>query len=265
MFWHTQHEHEHRAAGGHNAPPRGEPRLNDRGEPIYGQRDEVDLAAFRSIGPPFWLAGSYGTPERVVEALEAGAAGVQVGTAFAFSKESGLRDDIRRHVLELSRETVPDVFTDPVASPTGFPFKVLCLDGSISDPAVYDRRTRRCDLGFLRHAYEKPDGSLGWRCPAELPEVYVRKGGDLTDTVGRKCICNGLMATIGLGQVRTGGETEPPIVTCGDDVGSVSRFLLSPEANGYSAKDVVDYLLSMVESAQVKRRDTSKSQVQVVR
>ncbi|MFH1762738.1 MAG: nitronate monooxygenase, partial [Gemmatimonadota bacterium] len=30
-------------AGGHNAPPRGEKRLNERGEPIYGERDTVDL------------------------------------------------------------------------------------------------------------------------------------------------------------------------------------------------------------------------------
>ena len=40
-------------AGGHNAPPRGETQRNDRGEPIYGERDVVDLDAIGSLGLPF--------------------------------------------------------------------------------------------------------------------------------------------------------------------------------------------------------------------
>jgi nitronate monooxygenase len=166
-------------AGGHNAPPRGEPAFDGRGEPIYGERDVVDLSSMRSLDPPFWLAGSYGTPEGVVEALNRGAAGVQVGTAFAFCAESGLREDIKRRVLAMSRAATVDVFTDPAASPTGFPFKVLQLDGSMSEAAVYYRRKRVCDLGFLRQAYRRPDGKLGWRCPGEPENAYVHKGGTL--------------------------------------------------------------------------------------
>src|SRR6188472_3192945 len=30
-------------AGGHNAPPRGKPQWNDAAEPVYGDRDVVDL------------------------------------------------------------------------------------------------------------------------------------------------------------------------------------------------------------------------------
>ena len=30
-------------AGGHNDPPRGKPELSDAGEPVYGERDVVDL------------------------------------------------------------------------------------------------------------------------------------------------------------------------------------------------------------------------------
>ena len=33
-------------AGGHNAPPRGEPRFNDRGEPLYGERDVSTSTSF---------------------------------------------------------------------------------------------------------------------------------------------------------------------------------------------------------------------------
>ncbi len=111
-------------AGGHNASPRGALRTNSRGEPIYGERDEVDLSAFRKLGLPFWLAGSYGTPEKLAKALAEGAEGIQIGTAFAFCEESGTGAAIKRKVIHESRNGTTDVFTDPAASPTGFPFKV---------------------------------------------------------------------------------------------------------------------------------------------
>ena len=79
-------------AGGHNAPPRGRLQLNERGEAICGERDTVDLAKMRALGLPFWLAGGYGSPEKLAEAIHAGASGVQVGTAFAFCEESGLKE-----------------------------------------------------------------------------------------------------------------------------------------------------------------------------
>ena len=86
-------------AGGHNAPPRGKLQLNAAGEPVYGERDRVDIDDLRALGVPFWLAGGYGNPEKLREALEQGAAGVQVGTAFAFSRESGMRADLKRRLL----------------------------------------------------------------------------------------------------------------------------------------------------------------------
>ena len=48
-------------AGGHNAPPRGKMVLNEAGEPVYGERDVVDLAKIRELGLPFWLAGGFVT------------------------------------------------------------------------------------------------------------------------------------------------------------------------------------------------------------
>ena len=110
-------------AGGHNAPPRGKTQLNDRGEPIYGERDVVDLERMRTLGLPFWLAGGFASAEKIAEAQAAGAAGVQIGTAFAFCEESGLRDDYKRQLLQDATSGKACVFTDPVSSPTGFPFK----------------------------------------------------------------------------------------------------------------------------------------------
>ncbi len=233
-------------AGGHNAPPRGQLQLNDRGEPVYGPRDEVDLEKIRAIGLPFWLAGAYAEPEKLKEALATGATGVQIGTAFAFCEESAIETELKNCILNKSKTCGAEVFTDPVASPTGFPFKVARLEGTLSEQDVYAQRERLCDVGFLRHYYQKADGTLGYRCPAELIEDFVRKGGKVADTVGRKCICNGLLATIGLGQVRAGGtELEAPIITAGDDVAHVGRFL-KPGQTSYTAKDVIEYIMNPV-------------------
>ncbi|NOX54280.1 MAG: nitronate monooxygenase [Planctomycetes bacterium] len=237
-------------AGGHNAPPRGRLELDEAGEPIYGPRDVVDMEAMRKLGVPFWLAGSYGEPDRVAEALREGAAGVQVGTAFAYCEESDLAPELKQRVLEASRRGEATSFTDPLASPTGFPFKVVLLPGTLSDQPVYESRRRVCDLAYLRQAYKKPDGTLGWRCPAEPVSDYVRKGGQEEETHRRKCLCNALMANIGLPQVHSDGRTELPLVTSGNDVAQVARFL-KPGASTYTAREVVEYLLAGVRPAAV--------------
>ena len=229
-------------AGGHNAPPRGKMQLSVEGEPIYGDRDHADLESIAKIGLPFWLAGSYAEPDRIESALASGAAGVQIGTAFAYCDESGLSETLRLKTIQMSKKGQARVYTDPVASPTGFPFKVLEMDETHSDQACYEQRTRICDLGYLRHAYKKPDGKVGWRCPSEPVEDYVKKGGKLEDTRGRKCVCNGLMANIDLGQVQKDGQLEKPLITSGDDVADIARFL-KPGADSYSALDVLEYLM----------------------
>ncbi len=225
-------------AGGHNAPPRGEPRYNFRGEPLYGERDEVDLAKIAELGLPFWLAGGAGRPERLREARAAGAAGIQVGTLFAYCDESGLTEELKRSVLACALKGAVQVFTDPRASPTGYPFKVVHWS---DDPSAPVTRERICDLGGLRVAYRTPDGKIGYRCPGEPIEAYLKKGGRLEDAEGRRCLCNGLTATIGLGQVRQDGTVEQPLVTSGDDLELIGQFLQG--RTRYSAQDVVNWLL----------------------
>ena len=230
------------SAGGHNAPPRGPLQLDANGEPVYGLRDSPDLEQIRAIGLPFWLGGSYGDAARLEQALALGASGIQVGTAFAFCDESGLAPSLRESVLRASREGRVKVFTDPCASPTGFPFKVLQLAGTASDPAVFAARERICDLGYLRHCYREADGSVGYRCPGEPLEDYLRKGGNEADTAGRKCVCNGLVSAVEFGQRRRDGELEPSLVTAGDDSAQIHRYL-KPGRASYSADDVIDSLL----------------------
>ena len=230
-------------AGGHNAPPRGKLQLNEAGEPVYGERDHVNIAELRALGVPFWLAGGYGNAQKLREAVEQGAAGIQVGTAFAFSAESGMRADLKKALIAKAIRGEGEVFTDPLASPTGFPFKVAQLEGTSSAFPIYQERKRVCDLGYLREPYATSESTIGYRCSAEPVANYVAKGGKVEDTVGRKCLCNALMANIGHAQVRKDQTVEPALVTVGDDLNTIASFL-APEEETYTAADVVRSLLS---------------------
>ncbi len=230
-------------AGGHNAPPRGQLQVNEQDEPIYGERDVVDLEKIRKLGLPFWVAGGAASAERLREVLDAGGNGIQVGTAFALCEESGMAVEFRRGLLREAMAGRGRVVTDRLASPTGFPFKVAQLDGTLSEEGVYLTRTRVCDLGYLREVYRKDDGSLGYRCASEPVAVYVTKGGEESDTAGRKCICNALLSNAGHPQVQKGGAVEKPVLTSGDDLAEIARFI--PEGQtSYTAKDVIDSLLA---------------------
>ncbi len=229
-------------AGGHNAPPRGKPQLNEAGEPIYGERDKVDLEKMRALGVPFWLAGGYGSAEKVREAIALGATGVQVGTAFAFCAESGLREDYKHALLQKAIAGEANVFTDPLASPTGYPFKIAQLENTLSEREVYGARPRICDLGYLREAYRTEAGEIDYRCAGEPVSVYLAKGGKMEETIGRKCLCNALVANIGHPQVRGGKYVERGLVTSGDDLREIRSFL-PPNGQDYGAGAVVAALL----------------------
>lgn len=132
-----------------------------------------------------------------------------------------------------------DVFTDPLASPTGDPFKTVRWPG---DPVVDgEQRERVCDLGYLRVPYARADRRVGYRCPAAPVAAYVDKGGRAEDTVGRRCLCNALMANAGHAQVRADARREPPLLTSGDDLMEIGGFLAGRAA--YTADDVLDFLV----------------------
>jgi NAD(P)H-dependent flavin oxidoreductase YrpB (nitropropane dioxygenase family) len=229
-------------AGGHSAPPRGKPPLSESGEPVYGPRDEIEVAKVAVLDLPFWLAGGHATPEGLTAAQAAGAAGIQVGSAFALCAESGIAPELKQQLLDRVRAGTLDVRNDPRASPTGFPFKVAQLPATLADEQVYAGRPRLCDLGYLRTPYRTERDRIGYRCPAESVEEHLAKSGTVEDTTDRRCLCNGLLATIGLGQQRGGGYQEPPLVTLGQNLDFLPR-LLTVDADGYSAGHVVDFLL----------------------
>jgi NAD(P)H-dependent flavin oxidoreductase YrpB (nitropropane dioxygenase family) len=178
-----------------------------------------------------------------------GGQGVQVGTSFAFAKESGLAAGPKEEVLRQVASGDLAVFTDPVASPTGFPFKVLELEDSLSEKEKYNARPRVCNLGYLRTPYMDPKGKVGYRCASEPIDDWLKKGGAIEATEGRKCLCNGLMANAGLPQLSpfkaAGQDTkylEEILITAGDDVNQARKYM-KEGVYEYSAKDVIDYLL----------------------
>ncbi len=232
-------------AGGHNAPPRGPLQLNEKGEPIYGTKDVVDSAKMKEIGLPFWLAGSYADPDKLTEALAQGAAGIQAGTVFAYCEESGMAGWIKEKVIQKTLKGLAGVFTDRLASPTGFPFKVAELEGTLSEKEEYKNRPRICDLGYLRTAYKRKDGTVGYRCASEPLEQYLQKEGVQEETVGRKCLCNGLMANIGLEQNQKSGYEEKPLVTSGDDLPRILSIIKNGKTS-YSAANVIQFLLGVL-------------------
>ena len=194
----------------------------------------------RELGLPFWIAGGAGSPERLNAACDAGAAGIQVGTLFAYCEESGMTQSIKDQVRRGVMQGIVSVRTDPRASPTGYPFKVVEIEGVNSRA---EGRKRCCDLGYLRTAYREESGRLGYRCPSEPVDTYLKRGGNAEDTDGRKCLCNGLFSNIGLGQVRADDVDEMPLLTSGDELACLGAFF---RANpGYTAADVITHLLSL--------------------
>jgi len=246
------------SAGGHNAPPRGQMQLDDTGEPIYGPKDDIPIKKIIDIGLPTWVAGSYSSPSKLKQVLEMGGMGIQCGTYFAFCEESGVT---AHHRLEATAQIYNqniDIFTDPRCSPTGFPFKVVQIEDTLSEAHLYEQRDRVCNLGYLRSAYADENGKLGYRCAAEPVDAYVRKGGSVEDTVGRKCLCNALMSDIGMAQrYKKSGYVEEHLLTSGDDIKLIRRFLTN-ENDSYSAVDVLQYLLGEWEAPSEEQSASSK-------
>lgn len=236
-------------AGGHNAPPRGRPViLNEFGEPVYGERDVADLHKMVALGIPIWIGGSYASPELLQKVRAIGLAGIQVGTMFALSRESGLAPQYTHEARKQGFNNALRIRTDPQASPTGFPFKVAPIAGTLYDTTVFDNRQRVCNQCYLRTLFVKEDDSIIYRCPAEPIDNYLRKNGTLEDAQNARCLCNGLIAAAAIvapgitEPLSLGDVDEPAIITLGDDL-SFLKHLMKDENSTYSAATALQYLM----------------------
>ncbi|PKO12467.1 MAG: 2-nitropropane dioxygenase [Chloroflexi bacterium HGW-Chloroflexi-10] len=243
---------EHHTAGGHNAAPQGPMKKDELGQPIYSELDEPDLIAIRQTEKPFWLAGGYGSQARLQLALNAGAVGVQTGSIFAMAEESGISPTHRIAIFNELKKGTPDsaLVQTSLYSPTGFPFKVAQLNNTLADDEVYEARRRLCDLGFLQQrgltkADENGSRRMFQRCSAAPIQDFVSKRGLPFNTDGKRCLCNGLLSGVGLGQMGTqSGDhaEEPAIVTLGNNLDGIRRLSRQGQAQ-YWAKNVVEDIL----------------------
>ena len=93
-------------------------------------------------------------------------------------------------------------------------------------------------LSWLRVAYrDAGTGGIRYRCSAEPLDQYARKGGKREQGLQSRCLCNGLLSTVGLAI----SSRELPIVTMGDRTDFLAHL-----PNPYAAADAIAYLLGPV-------------------
>ena len=200
--------------------------------------DAPDRAAFRELEAPFWLAGSNASPEKLAEARASGAQGVQLGSAFAFTEESAIAEDIKRDVLKRARTRSLQAspiskrrprlpVQDRVREETSLP---TCAQGRV------------CDLGYLRQRISRATliGTVSGRASINLREEGGRKR-----TRPTSFACATILATIDLGQER------PPVRSsaahAGADLAEIARFV-AREPIGIRG-DVLSYMEARRERA----------------
>jgi NAD(P)H-dependent flavin oxidoreductase YrpB (nitropropane dioxygenase family) len=220
---------ERRIAGGHNMPD---------GIP------EDPYEAFLELGVPVVLAGGAARAYADVERM--GGAGVQIGSLFAVTQESGMSPLERGKVVMSALLGKLRVHSNKGVSPTGYPFEVAEVDGTLSDPEVYQARTRVCDLSVLRTPYVNADGEIGWRCPADDSDKMSGRfrGPFAAKKIGEAaCLCNGLFASAGMPQIDlTRGTKEPSIITLGENAGNDIRGVVAQFGRPITAQKVIDYV-----------------------
>src|SRR5659263_621351 len=94
---------------------------------------------------------------------------------------------------------------------------------------------------FLRQRGGSP------QCVAQAPAtrgvlLAAALAGDVG--AGRRCLCNALLAAAALPQERRNGYREPALVTAGDDFSAVRHLAGEHPDSGYTAREVVDHILS---------------------
>ncbi len=222
---------ENHAAGGHNAPPRNHHEFAEADD-LTSYFDKV-----LALGRPVFVAGDFpegGTSEDLAHWRARGAQGIQVGSRFALSGDSGMRADLREKVIAANQQGELVVGTDMRMSPTGYPLKFASIPNTLSEPEVKSSQRHVCNLGYLvKSGTQKlPDGTEKevLVCPAMPTDQYTKLGGEPEDQDGRICLCNALLATAGYN-----APSEPALVTLGESGRQVKELL--------TARQVVEDIL----------------------
>ncbi|TSC82779.1 MAG: 2-nitropropane dioxygenase [Parcubacteria group bacterium Gr01-1014_20] len=185
-------------AGGHlgfNVEDISKPEF--RLEELFGPVKEV---AQKNGDFPVVVAGGIYAREDIVRWMNVGADGVQIGTRFAATDESGASEEFKRAIVAAREEDI-EVVTNP-GSPAGMPFRIIKSSPGYQQ-ALSRGRPLLCDKQYLLHGGE--DGRM--TCLAlEGYEAF--------------CICNALLSA-----ADSNDTSDLPIFTVGTNASRVDRIL----------------------------------------
>jgi nitronate monooxygenase len=166
-------------------------------ESLFGS---VKKVAVRNGNFPVIVAGGIFSREDIVHWINAGADGVQIGTRFAATHESGASEDFKRAIVASRAEDI-EVAVNP-GSPSGMPFRVIRSSPGYVQ-ALAHGRPPCCDKQYLLH--KGKDGRM--TCLAlEGYEAF--------------CICNALLSA-----ADCNNTADLPIFTVGANAARVDRIL----------------------------------------
>ena len=128
-------------------------------------------------GIPVIVAGVIYTHEDILYASFRGAAGVQMGSRFAVTKESDLSNETKQLIINTKEEDIV-IANQSWGSPCGFPFRY------IDDPEKAGEHFCICTGLFGAVGQDNTDllGTKGF--PRKCPEGYVKEKGKICSAVG---------------------------------------------------------------------------------
>ena len=165
---------------------------------------------------PVIVAGGIYYHEDIVRWVnEIGADGVQMGTRFAATHESGASADFKQAMIDCREEDI--IVAKKPGSPCGLPFRIIKTSPGYQT-ALQKNRPPKCNRGFVLRKDEEGDFTA---CPAR-------------DSYDNFCICNVLLSAHGF------TDKEEPIYTIGRRGHLVDRILsvdeLMDELIGFNSR-----------------------------
>lgn len=149
---------------------------------------------------PVIAAGGIYTHEDIWKYLDMGADGVQLGTRFLATVESGASEEFKKAVVECGQDSI--VVAVKPGSPCQMPFRVL-KDCGMYKESLAVLREANCDKGYLLRS-------------------GVCLGND--DPAGYFCICNGLLSAADVN-----ADVEKPLFTVGTNAYRIDRIITVSE------------------------------------
>ncbi len=151
---------------------------------------------------PVIAAGGVYTHEDIVRMIDMGCAGVQMGTRFLATEESGANENYKKILVECTEDDI-ELASKP-GSPCGMLFRVL-KQSPFYQQALTRERAPKCDKGYLLNK---------GNCPSKYENEKTF------------CICNGLLSSINM------NPTEKELYTVGQSAHRIDRIMSVKELMG---------------------------------